>query len=484
MHTLNSNDGWITLFVYGVLMTILVSLFTKPDKEKDDHLVASRSVSPLFGAFSIAVTWIWAPAIFVCGQKAFEEGLAGLFWFTFPNVLCFFTFVPIALLFRKKIPNGYSLPDYIFYRFNGDASVHLAYVFVSICIQLGAIVMNSLAGGLLLETICGMDKSYATITIAGIALFYSIWRGLPASIITDFVQMTLILFIAFVVVPWVVVKSDGLSTIHAGLAGTRGSINIFDPWIAYSFGIPTTIGLMTFPVADQMFFQRVMASRAKDIAKTFIYGGLVFAIIPVLLSSFGFIGAALTHKGIHTISSAQMVNSEVVSYFLPSWTLYAFILMTLCALSSTLDSAYCAVGSLVAVDIYQRYLHKSKTAAAKDSSVINASKIGMLVFTILGTSIALIPDIKILWMFLIVNCLASVLFLPTIVSLYSERVGAKTVAISIIAAFLFSLPLSIYANVIGNPHLIVLAACMTLVLSGAVCWIGIKLLRTVAIQDS
>ena len=284
MNKLTNVDGWINLILYGVIMTAFIVYKTKPDQDKDEHILANRKVSTLWGSFSVAVTWIWAPAIFVCGQKAFEEGLAGIFWFTLPNILCFFVFAPIGVKIRKLMPNAYSLPDFIYKHFHGHRGAHLSYVIVSIGIQISAIVINSLAGGLLLESLCGMNRYTVTVAISAIGLIYSVWRGLPASIITDFVQMIFILFIVFIIALWIVIEGGGINSLTHGLSGISGSSNIFNPWIAYSFGIPASIALITFPVADQMMFQRVMASRQKDVIKTFYYGGLIFGIVPVLLS--------------------------------------------------------------------------------------------------------------------------------------------------------------------------------------------------------
>ena len=43
-------------------------------------------ITNTFGGTSIAASWIWAPALFVSVQLAYEKGIAGIFWFTIPNV--------------------------------------------------------------------------------------------------------------------------------------------------------------------------------------------------------------------------------------------------------------------------------------------------------------------------------------------------------------------------------------------------------------
>ena len=43
-------------------------------------------------------------------QMAYQQGLAGAFWFTVPNVLAVLLFVWLGPRIREKLPHGYSLP--------------------------------------------------------------------------------------------------------------------------------------------------------------------------------------------------------------------------------------------------------------------------------------------------------------------------------------------------------------------------------------
>ena len=438
-------------------MTALVWVGTKKETTADEHLVANRKVPVWAGAFSIAVTWIWAPAIFICSQKSYEQGLAGIFWFTFPNILCFFTFVPIALRIRRSISEGYSLPDFISKRFNNDPYTHLAFTFISCGYSASAIVINSLAGGLLINTLCGLGLATSIIALSLVAFLYSAWRGLPASVVTDVTQMIIILTLVIILIPWTIYESGDIDSVLNGLAGFKGSTNIFDPWIMYSFGIPITLGLISGPIIDQMFYQRVMSCKYEAISKTFIYGGLLFGIVPIILSLPGFIAANPYLQSEFIINDPQLVSATVVGHYLPKWSLVAFLVMIICGLSSTLDSAYCAIGSLFSIDIYKRYINQNAT----DRELIKFSKIGMCIVGITATSIALIPGLKLIWCSLIFGTLSSTAMIPVIFSVYSKTITSETIFNSVFYSFIIALPLSIYANFSENNHLIVLSSVLS-----------------------
>ena len=164
MSVLSLYEGLTLLVLFGISMISLVLFLKEKKQTSDSFLVADRDVSLLRGAFSSAVSWIWAPAIFICSLQSYENGLTGIFWFTLPNILCFFTFVPFAVYVRNKLPEGYTLPQLIKKRFN-DKKTHLAFIFIFVSYQLGAFVINALAGGVLLNSISSTPLSLSLIHI-------------------------------------------------------------------------------------------------------------------------------------------------------------------------------------------------------------------------------------------------------------------------------------------------------------------------------
>src|ERR1044071_6834290 len=111
---LNPAGGLVFLVIYGSIIISLTGWITRRHTlDKVDFLLASRRVSIPLAAMSIASSWIWAPALFVAAQKAYEQGIAGLFWFAFPNFLALIVFAPFGLKIRKLLPLGYTLPQYM-----------------------------------------------------------------------------------------------------------------------------------------------------------------------------------------------------------------------------------------------------------------------------------------------------------------------------------------------------------------------------------
>ena len=468
MHLITPSEIIWLILIYGLILVSIVWFLTHTEEHTEGFLAANRNIGVVRGALSIAVSWVWAPAIFISSMQAFTKGIPGVFWFTAPNILCFFIFTPLAIRLRKLAPFGYTLPEFIYRRFNGNRAAHLAFLLVFFGYQSGAIVINTLAGGELLNIISGIDIHIAIIAMAFIALSYTLLSGLRASILTDAIQMIMLLGIAFVLVPLCVVKAGGISVIKEGLGGFEGKhFSILDPWLAFTMGIPMTLGLLSGPIGDQTFFQRSMALKKENIAKTFIWAGLIFGLVPITLSLLGFIGASEVSRGIISVNDPQVVGPIVIAHLLPRSALFAFTLMTFAGLCSTLDSSMCAISALGSIDIYSRYINNKPS----DHAIVIAARICMIIMTIFGTMIALCEP-KLLWCFLVYGALASAALFPTIFSLYWKRLPAGGAFWAVLLSLAIGTPLSIYANLTENPYLIVLAAIVSVLIGFIICLIA------------
>jgi Na+/proline symporter len=466
MATLTTFETYLLFGLFGLSMIALVWIRTRREgAHTEGFLAADRNVSSWGGAFSIAVSWVWAPAIFICALQAYTKGLAGIFWFTAPNILCFFVFAVIAVRLRKLMPDGYTLPDFIWQRFGGSKPVHLAFLVIAFGYQLAAIIINAVAGGTLLHLASGIDIQGAIVGMIGVALAYSLLGGLKASIFTDVMQMSMILIFGFVLVPWAIFASGGVDTITQGLAGITGEHgSIFHPWVAYTMGIPMTISLIAGPISDQMFYQRALAVKKENIVPVFVRGGLIFGLVPIVLSLLGFVGVTLANTQGLMINDPQMVGPMVIAAVLPKFALYLFILMAFAGLCSTMDSAFCGMSALGSVDLFKRYKNK----APSDKDMLRAARLFMIAGAVLGGGIALMQP-QLLWVFFIYGALASAGLVPTIAALFWTRITAKDVFVATILSIVIATPLSIYANITENPHLIVLSSVASIGVSALVC---------------
>jgi len=443
--------GWLILAAYALMMLLLTALFARDGFTKTAFLVSDRRVGEWPAAFSIAATWIWAPALFLAAQKAYTQGLAGVFWFTVPNAACLVIFAWFAERIRTRLPEGFTLSGYIEERFS--ARTQALYL-----VQLGGLAACSfavqlLAGGAVVAALTGIPFSLVTVALALIALSYSLFSGLRASVVTDYAQMILIAVVSLVLVPWAVHSAGGWGEVWAGLdgrSGTFGSLFSGDGGgVFWTFGIPVTIGLLAGPFGDQSFWQRAFAIREGQVKGAFVKGALIFAIVPVTMSLLGFLAAG---KGL-AIKDVQLVNLAAVLEWLPAWTAVPFTFMLLSGLVSTIDSNMCAVSSLAGHDL---------------GGGVAGARVSMVLLTVLALVIANVPGMKILYLFLFYGTLRASTLLPTVLSLTMSRVAEAGLFWGILAAILVGLPVFAWGNFGGRPDIAVIGSLITVLTSGLV----------------
>ncbi len=127
----------LVLLIYAAVMLLSTVLLTQREKSVIGFCVGNRNIGWIVSAFSIAATWIWAPALFTSTETAYTKGFAGLFWFLVPNVLCLVLFIPFAKRVRKEMPAGITLSGYMYSKYKSEG-VKNVYLF-----QLGALSVLS-----------------------------------------------------------------------------------------------------------------------------------------------------------------------------------------------------------------------------------------------------------------------------------------------------------------------------------------------------
>ena len=470
MNLVEPTTGALLLLLFGVAMIGAVVLLTGAGRRAmtmSGFLVADREVGVTRGAFSAAVTFIWAPAVFVCSLKSFTQGVPGIFWFMLPNILCFVIFGWVASRVRRQHPNGFTLTEYIADRL-GNRAAHLSVLSIFLLWMLTAITINGVAGGTMLSAVSGLDFRVAVIGLAALALVYSLISGMRASILTDVLQMSMALGIAFFLVPTVLSKAGGLSTVREGLGGLAGLTNPLDPTVTIQFGVVSAIGLIGGTLQDQMFYQRAYSVRQEVVKKMFLLGGLLFTLVPLSLSMLGFVGAALVDQGALSVDNPEMVGPAVIGHYLPTSALILFILLAFAGLASTLDSAFCGISSLVSVDIYRRYIKPD----ASDRESLRAARLGMLVLGVVGVLVALLQP-NIIWVFNFYAAVAVGGLAPVLFVIAGFRPKSRAVVISVIAALAIALPSSIYGNLHENYWLIVGGPVVALMIAAAICGVSL-----------
>lgn len=468
---LTSTEGIWVLVAFSIIMVAAVFTFTRgTSKTLLSFVLANRSVGAVAGGFSLAVTFIWAPAIFVSAMQSFNKGLPGIFWFTVPNVLCLLISAWVAPKIRARHAEGFTFAQYIADTVGRSGwHAHLSLLTINYLWMVLAVIFNAVAGGLLMQTVSGIPFEVTAPAMVVLALAYSIASGLRASILTDFIQMTVIIIVIFVFVPATLFQGSNFGAISEGLGGLNQEAT--NPLTLSSFwylGLLPFIGLWGGWIQDPTFYQRVFALKIPAIRPAFFIAALAFVVVPVTLSLLGFSAAGLVIGGeLDAAKDAdpQMIGPIMVGSFLPKIGLLCFTFMAFAALCSTLDSAFVATGALTSVDIYSRYINKD----ASEKKALLAGRFSMIAVAAIGLLISFSKP-NLFWLFLTISAVAVGGIVPTLMLIFGKPPHARAITISVWLSLLISLPAAIYANTNDNPNVQITGTLVSLVLSTIICF--------------
>ncbi|MDU5080249.1 hypothetical protein [uncultured Tissierella sp.] len=448
--------GLIVLVIYFIVMMGMTLVLTKKELDNESFHVSDRKMGALSSGMSIAATWIWAPAIFVSAERAYLNGIPGLFWFTVPNVLCLIIFIPFAKLIREQMPKGITLSGYMGSKYKSN-SVRNTYLFQLGTLAVFSTAVNLLAGGKILSRITGLSFPLVTILLTLIAYAYSQFSGIKAAVMTDNVKMIIIIVGSLIFAPWLFKITGGIENISKGLTGISGEYTSFFSGkgldLFFAFGLPTAIGLISGPFGDQCFWQRAFTIKENKIGKAFFIGALMFAIMPLSMGLIGYIAAGSGYVAI----DSSMVNFEIIMNLLPHWTGALFLFIVLSGLLSTIDSNLCAMASLT-------------TDFIKNSSV-RTSKFSMVMLLILGIAIANIPGITVTHLFLFYGTFRASTLLPTVMTLKGIKLSARGITIGVKAALLLGLPIFAYGNIFNMSSYKTMGSLITVLTSGVLAFL-------------
>jgi Na+/proline symporter len=440
--------GWSILALYACVVFALTLYFVRGYAEnKSSFLVARREIGGVAGAMSVSAAWAWAPAMFISAQMAYQNGIAGLFWFTLGN---FFTLI-IFSFFVKKIrdqqPEGFTLAGYVKEKFG--VRVQNIFLIELWMLAICAFAINVLAGSRALETITGINYNIATLALSAMALLYTLRGGLKASVITEMFKISVLWIGVLILVPWAWTAAGGLEVVAAGLGGITGQGdtifgNEFALGVFMAVGLSTTLGHLGAPWGDNGFYQRGFAIRRNRIIPAFIGGAFLFVFIPLMIGSLGFMAAGMELEIPKSLVGMTTVLS--VGSVLPNWAVLVLLFMLFAGLVGVLDSQLSSASSLAGHDLKNKF-----STDVSDKSTILWSRVGMLSLAVMGLAIANWPGMTLLTIFLFFGVMRATVWWPMMLHLLRPGlINERGIFWGILIAFFIGFPMFVYGQQFGG----------------------------------
>jgi urea-proton symporter len=438
-NTIQPYIGYVLMGGLGLFM-LLIALAVRKSlvRNTHDYIIADRRIGLGFGVGSVIAVWTWAMAVMMSSGQAYAWGLSGLFWFTVPNGIAVMAMVPFAIKLRKVIPNGYTITDFIRSRFQNRPALIIAVIGMIFGIFL-EIIINLKGAVLLIQTIFGIKEIVVLAIVIFIVTLYSYFGGIWTSAITATVNTLLITVPAAVVTLYVLYKVGGPGFVFESIQKQDPQLlSIFSAEAAAGFGITLALGLLASTVADQTFWQKVWAIKPNHVKRTFIWGGAWFYPIPLALGLLGLVGLGI---GLHLDDlggDVTAVGPYLISHLgLPLLIVILYTLLVLNACYSTIDGAFSALSSLVAVDII-----KPLWPSLPEKRLFAITKLSIVACAVIAGAIVM-SGVNFVSLVLTTYAIKTSLLIPLVLAIFWPRLTSRGFLWGIVLSIVIGLPIRI-----------------------------------------
>lgn len=367
----------IVIAIGYVLLIVSTGLWSGTRKKKTtgasagEYFLAGRSLRwPMIG-LALFATNISCLHLVSLAQSGFDSGLLnGNFeW------MAAFTLVLLAVLF---IPfyirsNVTTLPDFLERRYNSACRDWLAFVSILTAIIIH-IAFSFLAGGIVLETLFGINMYVSIILIAVLTGLYTIVGGLKAVVITESIQSIVLIAGAIIITIFAWNKVGGWEPMKVVLERNNAldKLSMLRPagdtsgmsWMAVFLGYPV-LGIWYW-CADQTIVQRALGAKDENHAKAgALFCGFI-KILPVFIFVLpGLFAYVLYHNRAMDLSSLQQTGGEaslntkgiytlMITQLLPKGLVGILVAALLSGLMSQIAGALNSIATLSSYDLYKR----------------------------------------------------------------------------------------------------------------------------------
>ncbi len=406
---------WLVLAVYLILTLALGLYLSTRNRTEDDYFIAGRSLSGwLAGASMAATTFSIDTPLYVAGLVA-TRGLAGNWeWWSFG-----LAHVAMAVVFAPMWRRTGVLTDAAFteLRYGGPAGAWLRGVKAFLlavpinCIGIGYafLAMRKVAEALGIvdgRIIFGgvSDTLFLLVVIAALMLTYTVFGGLWAVVVTDFVQLVLALFGALAVALAAIHAAGGMDQLLVSLdqLGRPELLTLF-PWTwnanrlewieGAGISIPTFVAFLalqwwSFRRSDGggEFIQRMLATRNERQAQL---AGWVFLTINYLVRSWLWVLVALSALVLLPAQEDWELSYPILAVtYLPPIVVGLVVVSLVAAFMSTVSTSVNWGAGYLTHDLYKRFFRP----AAGPKELVAVGQVTTVMLLLLGIATALLSE--------------------------------------------------------------------------------------------
>lgn len=373
----------MTPVLVGVLAYVAVQLaigvaVSRRIRSEADYLLAGRNLGPFLGFFTIFATWFGAETCIGAAGAIYDDGLRGGTADPFGYALCLlFMGAVFAIPLRRRRLT--TIGDLFRQRYSPSVERLFAVLVIPTSVIWAAAQIRAFGQVLAASSQLPVDTTIAI--AAAVAVTYTVFGGLLADAVTDFVQGIALLLGLVVIAVLLHLHTGGLAPALAAVEPSRLSF-------AGDAGILSRVEAWAIPICGSVLAQelvaRVLAVRSPHLARRAAISAsglyLVVGLIPV---SIGLLGPSLVPE----LDHPEQILPRLAAELLPGGWYILFAGALVSAILSTVDSALLAAAAL-----FSHNLVLSVRPATTEVGKVRMARAGVVVFGALAYAMAVRAD--------------------------------------------------------------------------------------------
>ena len=371
---------WLVVGLYFVVLVGIAWWVIRQKTESSaDYFLAGRHVGWFVIGASIFASNIGSEHIVGLAGTGAESGLVMGHYELHSWLVLLLGWVFVPFYMRSGV---FTMPEFLERRY-GPASRWLLSVTTLIAYVLTKISVTIYAGGIVFQTMMGIEFWHGALAIVVLTGVYTVFGGLRAVVYTEALQAIVLIAGSIAV--------TGIGLWHVG--GIRALLETADPahfnmflpadhpdfpWTGMVFA-PPIVGLWYW-CTDQYIVQRALAGKSEGEARR----GTIFAAYLKLLPFFiflvpGVIAHVLARSGALDLSASDQAFPALVGALLPVGVRGLVAGGLLAALMSSLAAVFNSSSTLFTIDIYKK-LHPQ----ASERRLVMVGRLATAVLVVLG----------------------------------------------------------------------------------------------------
>lgn len=379
-----SSFDWFVILLYFVVVFAVAIWATKREKTtrktSSGYFLAGRNIGWFIVGASLFASNIGSEHLVGLAGTGAASGVAvGQFEILAGFMLLILGWVFVPFYLKSGV---FTMPEFLERRYSSGARWYLAVISI-VGYVLTKISVTIAAGGIVFESLMGIDFWTGALVVVIATGIYTIFGGLRAVLYTDMVQMFVLIGGAIAVTFIGLSEIDGWNNLQT-VAGS-GFFNLWKPisdpnfpWTGILLGAPI-LGVWYW-CTDQFIVQRVLSASNEDNARRgTIFGGFLKMLPLFIFVIPGVIAYGLTQTGKLELAQPDQALPTLIGVLLPVGLRGLVIAGLLAALMSSLSSVFNSCSTLITWDIY-----KKLRPGASEKQLVVFGQVSTVILVLLG----------------------------------------------------------------------------------------------------